>query len=164
MKSYVMCTPRHIFFGQPYQRGWNGRSMWQACGRFLFYGVLFRSPEGTRPRGSTGRVDVQRGSENEILSTGLIRSRTRLLWTRQWNSSFIKFREFIENLKRYLFLYEHCSMELVSYFIMQLFAANRAPTFPYIVLAITSIFFIMVLKGKEMVSFKTHIGHFYLCI
>jgi len=31
-------------------------------------------------------------------------------------------------------------MELVIYFIMQLFAANRAPSFSHIVLAITSSF------------------------
>ena len=93
-----MCTPRHIFFGQPYQRGWNGRSMWYAWERFLLYRVLFRNPEGKRPRGTTGRVELQGGSENAMLSTGFIWLRTRLLWTRQWNSSSIKFREFIENL------------------------------------------------------------------
>jgi len=31
-------------------------------------------------------------------------------------------------------------MEFVSYFIMQLLAVNRAPLFPYIILAITSSF------------------------
>jgi len=114
--------------------------MWHAWERFLFYGILFRSPEGTKPRGTTGRVDLQGGSENEMLSTGFIRLRTRLLRARQWNFSFIKFREFILNLKRYLLLYEHYSIELLSYFITQLFAAKRAPTFPYIFLAITSSF------------------------
>jgi transposase len=81
--------------------------MWHTWERFLFYRVLFRNPEEKRPRGKTGRVDLQGDSENELLSTGLIWFRTRLSQTRQWNSSFIKFREFIENLKRYLFLNEH---------------------------------------------------------
>jgi len=79
MKSYVMCTPRHIFFGQLYQRGWNGRSMWHAWERFLLYRALFRNPEGKRPRGTTGRVELQGGSENEMLSTGFIWLRTMLL-------------------------------------------------------------------------------------
>jgi hypothetical protein len=115
MKSYVICNIRHIFLGKPYQRGWNVRSMWHASKRSLFYRILFRNPEGKRPRGTTGHIVLQVGSEIQILSNGFVWIRTRVLWTWQWTSSFIKFREFIEKLKRYLLLIEYCSKEFVSF-------------------------------------------------
>jgi hypothetical protein len=46
--------------------------MWLYLERFLFYRVLFRKLEGKRPRGTTGRVDLQGRSENEVLSSGFI--------------------------------------------------------------------------------------------
>jgi hypothetical protein len=67
MKSYVICNLRYILLGQPYQKRMKRvKHVARVEEISLLQGFI------SRPRGTTGLVGLQGGSENEILPTGFI--------------------------------------------------------------------------------------------